>query len=431
LGFSLNGKSQTVELKLSLKEALVKASENNWEINKAKAQGSVAKAEFRQTNSVFLPILNLSHTGIVTNDPLSSFGFKLKQEIATEADFNPLLLNDPGQTKNFNTKIEVLQPLINIDGIYGRRAANAKMKAVDYKTERTINFTKFEVKKAYYQLELAQEAVSVLEASKLAAASALQLTENNLKQGFVQEADVLSAKVRVLELDNQLADANNNKKGAGEFLAYLLGMDINVVIVTTDSLEKKPSLLNGLEQSSQIENRSDLNAYRKGVEARENMLKSEKMQFLPRLNAFGAYEWNDDKLFGTSANNYMIGASLSWTLFNGYKNIGKVQKAKAELKISELNFAEYLSKNTMEIQSAKRNLKVAYDRIELSKLAKEQAEEALRIRTNRYKQGLEKTTDILYTETVSMARNLDYINSLYNYHVAVFQLELLLEKELQ
>ncbi len=431
VGFSINGKSQAVELKLSLKEALVKASENNWEINKARAQGSVAKAEFRQTNSVFLPIVNLSHTGVVTNDPLSSFGFKLKQEITTQADFNPLVLNDPDQTTNFNTRIEVLQPLINIDGIYGRRAANAKMQAVDYKTERTINFTKFEVKKAYYQLELAQEAVSVLQASKLAAASALQLTENNLKQGFVQEADLLSAKVRVLELDNQLSDVSNNQKSAGEFLAYLLGLDINVVIVTTDFLEKKPSLLNGLEQPSQIENRSDLNAYRKGVEARENMLKSEKMQFLPRLNAFGAYEWNDDKFLGTSANNYMIGASLSWNLFNGYKNIGKVQKAKAELKISELDFAEYLARNTMEIQSAKRNLKVAYDKIELSKLAKEQAEEALRIRTNRYKQGLEKTTDILYTETVSMARNLDYINSLYNYHVAVFQLELLLEKELQ
>lgn len=430
-GFSINGKSQTVELKLSLKEALVKASENNWEINKAKAQGRVAKAEFRQTNSVFLPIVSLSHTGIITNDPLSSFGFKLKQKITTQADFNPLVLNDPDQTKNFSTKIEFQQPLINIDGIYGRRAASAKMKAVDYRTERTINFTKFEVKKAYYQLKLAQEAVFVLRASKKAAASALQLTENNLQQGFVKEADLLSAKVRVLELDNQLADASNNQKSAGEFLAYLLGLDINVVIVTTDSLEKKPSLLNGLKQPSQIENRSDLNAYRKGVEARESMLKSQKMQFLPRLNAFGAYEWNDDKLFGTAANNYMIGASLSWNLFSGYKNIAKVQKAKAELKISELNFAEYVSRNNMEIQSAKRNLKVAYDKIELSKLAKEQAEEALRIRTNRYKQGLEKTTDILYSETVSMARNLDYINSLYNYHVAVFQLELLLEKELQ
>ncbi|PKQ61600.1 hypothetical protein BZG02_15550 [Labilibaculum filiforme] len=431
MGISISGKSQAVEMKLSLKEALVKASENNWEINKAKAEGRVAKAEFRQTNSVFLPIVNLSHSGVLTNDPLTSFGFKLKQEITTEADFNPLVLNDPGQTRNFNTKIEVQQPLINIDGIYGRRAANAKLQAVDYKTERTINFTKYEVKKAYYQLELAQEAVLVLQSSKKTAASALQVTQNNLAQGFVKEADLLSAKVRVLELDNQLSDAINNQKSAGEFLAYLLGLDINVVIETTDALEKKPSLLNGLEQSSQIENRSDLNAYRKGVEARENMLKSEKMQFLPRLNAFGAYEWNDDKLFGTTANNYMVGASLSWNLFSGYKNIAKVQRAKAELKISELNFAEYISKNSMEIQSAKRNLKVAYDKIELSKLAKEQAEEALRIRTNRYQQGLEKTTDILYSETVSMARNLDYINSLYNYHVAVFQLELLLEKELQ
>ncbi len=431
LFFPLAGKTQESVLKLSLKNAIEKASENNWEINKAKAQGRVAKADYRQSNSVFLPIVNLSHTGVITNDPLASFGFKLKQKIATQADFNPVFLNDPGRSKNFNTKIEVQQPLINIDGIYGRRAANAKMKAIDFQTERTIKFTKFEVKKAYYQLELAQEAVNVLNASKKMASSALVLTQNNLDQGYVQEADLLSAKVRVLEIENQVSDAKNNQKRAGEYLAYLLGLDINVIIETTDSLNKKPNLLSGLNESFQVENRSDISAYRKGVEARESMLKSQKMQFLPRLNAFGAYEWNDDQLLGSSANNYMIGASLSWNLFNGYKNIAKVQKAKAELKISELDFANYLSRNSMEVKSAKRDLQVAYNKIELSRLAKEQAVEALRIRTNRYKQGLEKTTDILYSETVSMARNLDYINSLYNYHVAVFQLELLLEKELQ
>lgn len=431
LFFPLAGKAQESVLKLSLKNAIEKASENNWEINKAKEKGRAAKADYRQTNSVFLPIVNLSHTGVIANDPLASFGFKLKQKTTTQADFNPIFLNDPGRSENFNTKIEVQQPLINIDGIYGRRAANAKMQAIDFQTERTIKFTKFEVKKAYYQLELAQEAVIVLNASKKMANSALQVTKNNLDQGYVQEADLLSAKVRVLEIDNQLSDAKNNKRRAGEYLAYLLGLDINVIIETTDSLNKKPSLLSGLNESFQVENRSDINAYRKGVEARESILKSQKMQFLPRLNAFGAYEWNDDQLLGSSANNYMIGASLSWNLFNGYKNIAKVQKAKAELKISELDFADYLSRNSMEVKSAKRDLQVAYDKIELSRLAKEQAEEALRIRTNRYKQGLEKTTDILYSETISMARNLDYINSLYNYHVAVFQLELLLEKELQ
>ncbi|WP_321297584.1 TolC family protein [Marinifilum fragile] len=423
--------SQEAELKLSLKDALLKAAQNNRQINKAKEQGKAAKAEFRQTNSVFLPNLNLSHTAITTNDPLAAFGFKLKQEITTQADFNPVLLNDPDRIENYNTKIEVQQPILNFDGLYERKAANAKMEAVDFTTEQTIKFTKFEVKKAYYQLELAQEAVNVIEKSLETAKSALQLTQDNLEQGYVKEADLLSAKVRVLELNNQLADAKNNQKQAGEFLAYILGLDIQTVIVTTEKLDHKPSLLQAINKDQDEGMRSDIMAYKKSLEARENMLKSEKMRFLPRLNAFGTYEWNDSQILGTSANNYMIGASLSWDIFSGYKNVGKVQKAKAELKIAKLDLADYQSKSSMEIQGAKRNLKVAFDRIEMSKMAKNQAEEAFRIRTNRYKQGLEKTIDVLQSESMAMMKNLDYINSLYQYHVAVFQLELLLEKELQ
>ncbi|NOU61890.1 TolC family protein [Marinifilum caeruleilacunae] len=423
--------AQETELKLSLKDALQMADETNRQINKAKEQGKAAKAEFRQTNSVFLPNLNLSHTAVSTNDPLATFGFKLKQEITTQADFNPILLNEPARIENYNTKIEVQQPIINIDGLYGRKAANAKMQAVDFTTERTINYTRFEVKKAYYQLELAQEAVRVVEKSLETAKAALQLTQNNLEQGYVKEADLLSAKVCVLELNNQLADAKNAKKQAGEFLAYILGLDIRTVLLPTEKLDQKPSLLQALNKEEDKGMRSDIMAYKKSLEARENMLKSEKMKFLPRLNAFGAYEWNDSQLMGTSANNYMIGASLSWNIFSGYKNVGKVQKARAELKIAELELADYQSKSGMEIQAAKRNLKVAFDRIEMSKMAKEQAEEAFRIRTNRYKQGLEKTIDVLQSESMAMMKNLDYINSLYQYHVAVFQLELLLEKELQ
>jgi Outer membrane protein len=341
------------------------------------------------------------------------------------------LLNDPDRIENYNTKIEVQQPIINIDGLYGRKAANAKMQAVDFTTERTINFTRFEVKKTYYQLELAQEAVHVVEKSLETAKSALQLTKDNLAQGYVKEADLLSAKVRVLELKNQLADAKNAQKQANEFLAYILGLDIRTEIETTEKLDQKPSLLQALNKDQDEGMRSDIMAYRKSLEARENMLKSEKMRFLPRLNAFGAYEWNDSQLLGTSANNYLIGASLSWDIFKGYKNVGKVQKARAELRIAELDLADYQSKSSMEIQAAKRNLKVAFDRIEMSKLAKNQAEEAFRIRTNRYKQGLEKTIDVLQSESMAMMKNLDYINSLYQYHVAVFHLELLLEKELQ
>jgi outer membrane protein TolC len=418
------------KIDLSLKDALQKASENNWQINKAKEEGKAAKAEFRQTNSLFLPNLNFSHTGISTTDPLAAFGFKLKQEITTSADFNPVLLNDPDRIQNFSTKMEVQQPLFNLDGLYQRKAANAKRKAVDLTTERTIHHTHFEVKKAYYRLELAEEAVQVTQKALKLAESVLELTQNNLKQGYVKDADVLSAKVRMLDLQTQLEEMESGRKQANEYLAYLLGMNISQEISASDRLDRKAPLLSSLNSGAEQAVRSDILAYQKGIEARKLMVKSEQMRFLPKLNAFGAYEWNDEQVMGSSAKNYMIGARLSWNLFGGYKNIGKIQKAKADLQIARLDLAEYEARNQMEIEAARRNISISYHKIESSQLTKEQAEEALRIRTNRYKQGLEKTTNLLNSETLAMQKNMQYIQSLYQYHVAIFYLELLLEKDL-
>lgn len=424
--------AQEGKIRLSLDDALQRAEKNNWQINKSKAMGNVAKSDYRQTNSLFLPNINLSHSVVATNDPLTAFGFKLKQEIATNSDFNPVLLNDPERIENFNTKVELKQPLINIDGFYGRKAAKAKMKAIDFRTERTINYTRYEVKKAYYHLELAKEAIEVVKKSHEVVKSAKKLTEDNLKQGYVKEADLLSAKVRVLEIENQLIEAVNNHKQSQEYLAFLLGYGINTEIETTDVLEKNPAIVIGMDESSEeLVNRTDIMAFKKGVEARKNMLRSSRFKFLPRFNAFGQYEWNDDKLMGNKAENYMVGASLSWNIFSGYKNLAKVQKAKAELKIAGLDYEEYLQKSKMEVKRARRNVEVAFKRLQTGRLAKEQAEESLRIRTDRYKQGLEKTTDLLFAETVSSARNLGFIKAVYDYHIAVFQLEFLLEKKLK
>ena len=80
------------------------------------------------TNSVFLPGIEASHTGVTTNDPLSSFGFKLKQEIVQQADFDPARLNDPGSNENFGTKIEIQQPLLNLDGIYAEKQPGSNLK---------------------------------------------------------------------------------------------------------------------------------------------------------------------------------------------------------------------------------------------------------------------------------------------------------------
>ena len=61
------------------------------------------------------------------------------------------------------------------------------------------------------------------------------------------------------------------------------------------------------------------------------------MSFVPRANAFANYEWNDNDAFGFSANNYLFGLQLSWDIFSGYKNVGKIHYEKAQLEAENIH----------------------------------------------------------------------------------------------
>jgi outer membrane protein TolC len=113
---------------LTKTEVLSKVLENNTSIKISQEEFIQAQADYRQTNAVFLPNITASHMGISTTNPLMAFGSKLNQEILTPADFDPALLNDPSQIQNFSTILEIQQPLLNLDGMYQRRAAKSKMK---------------------------------------------------------------------------------------------------------------------------------------------------------------------------------------------------------------------------------------------------------------------------------------------------------------
>ena len=141
-------------LAISKSELSQKVNEKNLQLKIANQDFKSAQADYKQSAAIFLPNITASHTAISTTNPLMAFGSKLNQEILTASDFDPNLLNNPNRTQNFATKIEVLQPLINVDGIYGRQAAKAKMNAFALQTERTKEYLELEVNKSFMELQL-------------------------------------------------------------------------------------------------------------------------------------------------------------------------------------------------------------------------------------------------------------------------------------
>ncbi len=403
-------------------DVLLKVSENNTTIKISEKEFNAAKADFNQTNAVFLPNITASHTGIATTNPLMAFGSKLNQEILTASDFNPALLNDPSQIENYATKFEIQQPLINVDGMYQRKAAKSKMEAMSLKTERTQDYLAFEVEKAYMQLQLAYKGVAVLEKALAAANSNKKLADNSFKQGYLQRADVLNVEVRVTEVMNQLQMAKSNVQNASNYLSFLMNDDNYVVYTPTDSLTIS---VVSLKAQSISENRSDIKAMQLATNAYESMNKADKMAFLPRLNAFGSYELYDDQVFQGDANGYLFGAQLSWDVFQGSKRFGKAQKSKAEFEKSKLEYTQYVSQSNLELNKAKRALIDAENKLTLTALALDQSEESLRIRTNRFKEGLEKTSDLLTAETQYSQKQLEYFQTIFEYNYALAYLQFL------
>lgn len=414
---------QTVPI--SKAEVLEKVTNQNNKLKIGEQEVSSAKGDFNQTNAIFLPNISTSYTGMATNSPLMAFGFKLNQAVVTQEDFNPANLNNPSKTNMFATTFEVQQPIINIDGVFQRKAAKAKWEATRLQLERMGDYLSLETERAYMQLQLAYKSVDVLEEALKAAKENLNLANNSLKQGYLQHSDVLTVEIRVAEVENQLQYAKSNVINISEYLAVLMNEEIAGVYKPTDSLDIALSLISDEHISN---NRADIKAMQFASEAYRQSYKADKMSFLPRLNAFGSFELYDDQIFSADANAYLVGVSLTWDIFQGSKRVGKTQKSRAQYTKANLELEEYKSESQLELNKAKRMFLDAKNNLKLTELALQQSEEALRIRTNRFKEGLEKTTELLMAETLYSQKQLEYFNTVFQHNYALAYLEFLTKK---
>lgn len=382
---------------LSLSDAIANSLQNNQSVQLAQQDEKIANAKYNETQAIYLPRVGFSYTAMSTNNPLNAFGFKLQQKSITMNDFNPDLLNHPNGTPDFTTKLDVMQPIINMDMWYQKKAAAKQAEIYQFQTERTKEYIRFEVQKAYLQLAFAYDAVKVLEEANKTSKAVNKFAADHFEQGLIQKSDVLNTEVHIKMVESNLAKANSNIRNASDYLSFLMHLPTGVIYKVNE-----PAASNSTVTDNSIkltDSRSDFLAMQKAIEASDYAIVSSKKSYLPRLNAFGSYQLNDSRMLGFGANAYLAGLQLSWDIFSGNKTKNTITTQTLERNKLNDQLTQQKDQCQVELNKALRDLNDANFEVKQQEKSIEQASEALRILQNRYEQGLTNTTDLLMAST--------------------------------
>ena len=413
--------AQTQIKKLQLSEAIQLAEANNKTLKESGLNSSIASEKYKQSSAMFMPQVDLSYSALFTDNPLNAFGFNLQQGIVTAADFDPSKLNNPSLTKDFGSKIEVMQPLINPDLFYQRKAAKKGKEIAELQKMRTSEYVAFQVKQTYMELALAYDAKEVIDRALATSAEGLKRAQSFYDEGLIQRTDLLDAQIFNSKLETDLSQATNSIQDISDRLSLVMGTETGIQY-TIDKVTETAEA-----DFSYNDHRTDFVAMNKAIEAQTMMKQASKMNFLPKLNAFGSYQYNDSKFAQFDKGSYLVGIKLSWNIFNGMRDKRSINISNYEIQRLNSQLSQQKDEAKVELMKSTRALETLTKETANNQLMVEQAREALRILQDRYSEGLVSTTDLLRSQTQLAQTELALTQSIFKKNVTKAYIELLTE----
>ncbi len=415
---------ETSERPLSLAEALEIGQQQGYAVLIARAQLSEAKGQSLEAWSGFLPRLTLSETYIKTNEPVSVFGLKLKQGVFSQQDFALPALNNPAKFENYTGLAKLEVPLLNLDAVFGKAAAVKMVSARKAGLKRAGQVLTHYIRAAYYGLLLSRQNLQAIRAAVASAETHRDNARAAYQEGLISRADFLAAEVRLAELLEQEIMAGNQVHQVNDGLKLLLGVADAVVFVPTDSMTVPMVSIDSENPFIALGERADLAAFRFQEQAARRNLWAVRGRWMPRVNAFGLREWNGAEAFRDNSNNWTVGVQLSWNVFDGFGHWGRSKQAAAKLSQVRYQHSQARQQAENEVAAAMRNIRAARQRIKVAEGAVQQARESLNIVEARFREGLEKTSELLDKEVMFTNAKLRLLKAVHDYNLALSEYEL-------
>jgi outer membrane protein len=425
LGIAYTANSQ---ISLSRMEAINKALENNRNYKIQRLELEKSYESVQEMKGALLPSLyfkggynryfekqvTFMPGSLVGNEERSVVDVPVggKNTLSAGVFFNQAIIS-----KDEKREIESAKILLNIESQNTR--------------EFEINL-KNEVAKQYYGLLAIQENIALYELSLSRNIQALKDSKSLLNQGKSLSIDTLQNYIKVENLRVSISSLESLKKTSEFQFKKLLGLEIDLPIILSDSLTLNTNEYETSERKinpeEALNTRPDFIRQKYVLEFSKNQLSKSQAIKLPQLNLIGGYQIQaqDDHL---QLNNYtwprtsFLGLQASVPIFVGNRINSRIQKSRLSLEQNELALKEAEIGVYKEIYSLEKELSEAWKRYELSKKSKEAAKQNFRIVQNLYLQGFGTRLELADAEISLFDSQLHHIHTIYMINVIELDLE--------
>jgi outer membrane protein TolC len=427
--FLLIGIQGVAQEKMTLQQAREMALRKNENLKMAGKQIEKAEAQKAAARTLRLPSLSATGMGIYQDKD-----FEMELTLPTQipnpqtGELEPNIMMNPatgepiiGPDGNPVFNMYAWLPLnVSLSGAYlaglaleqpvytgGKISAGNKMADIglemagENKTLQQMN-TIAEADNAYWtyisvsqKVKLAQQAVDML----------TELVEKALdahEVGMSGRNDLLKVQVELNNAKLNLQKAKNGLELSRMDLCRVTGLPFSTGITALDTTVSVNRLAEIFPAEETVNQRPEYRLMQKNIELEEQNIRMTKADFLPTAgiqagyNHIGGIDFGGTDFSNTSLN---VLASVKIPIFHWGEGVKKINAAKIDKEIKELELEKNRQLLQLEAEQARLNLQLAWERIQMNETALEQADENLRVTRDNYEVGMETITEMLMAQT--------------------------------
>ena len=275
-----------------------------------------------------------------------------------------------------------------------------KLEMAKLQCERARQTMEFDVSQAYYQVLQTSKALRIAEQAGKSAEAFLKESRELMRRGELSLEDTLRAEAQAKEVKQQIGDARSQAELAVVALNRAIGLNVNAPTRLVDRREAPPAFDLSLKDCLQlaVEHRPEFLIVQKVILASETDVTIAHADFLPVVTIQSTYS----NVTGYDIQNANVGTGgifLNYDLYTGGKRKGRLETAHAAVRAACAEAQHICDNIAYEVHVAYRGAAETHDRIGVAQSAVAQAQENVRLVSERYRKGEAKPPDVIDAQT--------------------------------